>query len=67
MMRSVSIEEDVDGFAALVGSVESHDSQSKDLFVKVSRPEKHLEGYVSYNVMTKVFIDISLVDNTFLI
>ena len=54
MMRSVSIEEDVDGFAALIGSDESRDGQSRDLFVKVDRPEKHLEGYVSYNVSTKV-------------
>lgn len=54
MMRSVSIEEDVDGFAALIGSSESQDGQSRDLFVKVDRPEKHLEGYVSYNVTTKV-------------
>ena len=58
MMRSVSIEEDVDGFAALIGSDEPHDSQSRDLFVKVDRPEKHVEGYVSYNVTTKVsYID----------
>ena len=48
------MEEDVDGFAALIGSDEAHDTKNRDLFVKVDRPEKHLEGYVSYNVTTKV-------------
>jgi len=53
MMRSVSIEEDVDGFAALIGSDEPRGEQNKDLFVKVDRPDKHVEGYVSYTVTTK--------------
>ncbi|XP_065070203.1 sorting nexin-7-like [Rhopilema esculentum] len=53
MMRSVSIEEDVDGFAALIGSDDSQSGSSRDLFVKVDKPEKHVEGYVSYNVTTK--------------
>ena len=54
MMRSVSIEEDADGFAALIGSDDSQSGSSRDLFVKVDKPEKHVEGYVSYNVTTKV-------------
>ena len=54
MMRSVSIDEDSDRFAALIGSDESHSAGLKDLFVKVDKPEKHVEGYVTYNVTTKV-------------
>ena len=53
MMRSVSIDEDAERFAALIGSDDSQ-SGARDLFVKVDKPEKHLEGYVSYNVTTKV-------------
>eukprot|EP00112_Aurelia_sp_Birch-Aquarium-sp1_P011896 Seg25.2 transcript_id=Seg25.2/GoldUCD/mRNA.D3Y31 product="Sorting nexin-30" protein_id=Seg25.2/GoldUCD/D3Y31 len=52
MMRSVSIDEDAERFAALIGSDDSQ-SGARDLFVKVDKPEKHLEGYVSYNVTTK--------------
>ncbi len=54
MMRSVSIDEDRERFAALLGSDESQSASLRDLFVKVDKPEKHVEGYVSYNVTTTV-------------
>eukprot|EP00794_Sanderia_malayensis_P008103 gene8103-8971_t len=53
MMSSVSIEEDKERFAALLGSDESQSSSLRDLFVKVDKPEKHVEGYVTYNVKTR--------------
>ena len=52
MMRSVSIDEDPGRFAALLG--DDDPSAVRDLFIKVDKPEKHVEGYVSYNVTTKV-------------
>ena len=33
---------------------DGHDHQVKDLYVVVSDPEKHVGGYVSYNINTKV-------------
>ncbi len=56
MMRSVSIDEDRERFAALLGSDESQSASLRDLFVKVDKPEKHVEGYVTYNVKTTVSV-----------
>lgn len=40
--------------SASIGSFGSEDDNIQDLFVEVEDPEKHIEGYVSYNVTTKV-------------
>lgn len=45
IMRSVSMDED---------NIITANSDTQDLFVKVDSPEKHVEGYVSYAVTTKV-------------
>lgn len=38
----------------------THDDHDDDLFVKVEDPEKHIEGYVSYYVLTKVCIQLMI-------
>jgi hypothetical protein len=37
-----------------LGSLDSGNEHVQDLHVKVEDPEKHIEGYVSYYVLTKV-------------
>ena len=37
-----------------LGSLDGDSEHSQDLHVKVEDPEKHIEGYVSYYVLTKV-------------
>ena len=37
-----------------LGSLHSDSEHVQDLLVKVEDPEKHIEGYVSYYVLTKV-------------
>lgn len=37
-----------------LGSLDSDSEHCQDLRVKVNDPEKHIEGYVSYYVITKV-------------
>ena len=37
-----------------LGSLDGDCEHSQDLHVKVEDPEKHIEGYVSYYVLTKV-------------
>ena len=52
IMRSLSIDEDqVDA--------SSNSSDSQDLIVRVDKPEKHTEGYVSYCVTTKVALFVN--------